>query len=137
MKSIKELTEEKIRLRKVNPVYSTALENLIVGAQKIAKDKNRPVTEDDIRASAKSLVKNLVSVIDTVRIGPIVEGYKKEVEIYNTFLPTVRSDEDSKNIANDIIAKNTEKSIKELALLFKEHGLNMKVAMEEIKNVRG
>lgn len=95
--TIQEMQKEKILTSKTDKGRSLALSMLISTAKKIAKEENRETTEADIVLAAKRGIKSLTSTIEQVKVGPIVEAYKKDVEIYKEFLP--------KMIDEDVLGK--------------------------------
>lgn len=140
MYTIEELTFDKIRIRKSNPVRAAALGRIVDVAQKAAKQEKRSTEVADISKAAEKLTKEALKDIKLFgEASPQADALRKEVEIYKEFLPEKLSSED---IIELVKAKATEidlESPRARGMLVKElksvEGMDMPVLLSAIDSV--
>lgn len=94
MKSYKELSVERIKIRSENPERASVLSLLLDAASKAAKEEKREPTQADLMTAAKKAVKE-IDGIETMMAQKVSDGsgdallakYRAERAIYQEFLP--------------------------------------------------
>jgi len=115
--TIIELKKMMIKAKKEDKTKANALMMLVDTAQKIAKEKNEDVNEKHIIEAAKKLAKMAKESIDAG-----IEEAKKELEIYEEFLPKMLSEEETKKLLQNIIDEIGGKNIGEIMKRLKQRG---------------
>ena len=129
--TIIELKKMMMKAKKEDKVKANALMMLVDNAQKIAKEKNEEVNEKHIVESAKKLAKMAKESIDAG-----IEEAKKELSIYEEFLPKMLNEEDTTKIIKEIIEEIGGKNIGEIMKRLKQRGdVDMALANKIIKSL--
>ena len=129
--TILELKKMMMKAKKEDKTKANALMMLVDSAQKIAKEKNEEVNEKHIIDAAKKLAKMAKESIDAG-----MEEAKKELEIYEQFLPKMLGEEETKKIIQEIIEETGGKNIGEIMKRLKQRGdINMGLANKIIKSL--
>jgi len=129
--TIIELKKMMIKAKKEDKTKANALMMLVDTAQKIAKEKNEEVTEKHIIEAAKKLAKMARESIDAG-----IEEAKKELEIYEEFLPKMLSEEETEKLLKDIINEIGSKNIGEIMKRLKQRGdVDLGLANRLLKNL--
>ncbi len=129
--TILELKKMMMKAKKEDKTKANALMMLVDGAQKIAKEKGEEVTEKTIQEAAKKLAKMAKESIDAG-----MEEAKKELEIYESFLPKMLSEEETTKIIKEIIDEIGGKNIGEIMKRLKARGdVDMAMASRIIKSL--
>ncbi len=115
--TIIELKKMMMKAKREDKTKANALMMLVDTAQKIAKEKNEEVNEQHIVEAAKKLSK---MAKESIEAG--IEEAKKELEIYEEFLPKMLSEEETKKIIQEIIEKTGSKNIGEIMKNLKARG---------------
>jgi len=104
---------------------------LVDSAQKIAKEKGEEVSEKTIQEAAKKLAK---MAKESIEAG--MEEAKKELEIYESFLPQMLGEEETTKIIKDIIDEIGGKNMGEIMKRLKARGdIDMALASRIIKSL--
>jgi uncharacterized protein YqeY len=129
--TIIELKKMMIKAKKEDKTKANALMMLVDTAQKLAKSKNEEVNEKHIIEAAKKLAKMAKESIDAG-----MEEAKKELSIYEEFLPKMLSEEESKKIIEEIINEIGGKNIGEIMKRLKQRGdIDLGLANKIIKSI--
>jgi len=129
--TIIELKKMMIKAKKEDKTKANALMMLVDTAQKIAKEKNEEVTEKHIIEAAKKLAKMARESIDAG-----IEEAKKELEIYEEFLPKMLNEEETEKLLKDIIEEIGGKNIGEIMKRLKQRGdVDLGLANRILKNL--
>jgi len=96
--TIIELKKMMIKAKKEDKIKANALMMLVDTAQKIAKEKNEDVNEKHIIEAAKKLSK---MAKESIEAG--IEEAKKELTVYEEFLPKMLNEEETKKLLQNII----------------------------------
>jgi len=129
--TIIELKKMMIKAKKEDKTKANALMMLVDTSQKIAKEKNEEVTEKHIIEAAKKLAKMARESIDAG-----IEEAKKELEIYEEFLPKMLNEEETEKLLKDIIEEIGGKNIGEIMKRLKQRGdVDLGLANRILKNL--
>ncbi len=129
--TILELKKMMMKAKKEDKTKANALMMLVDSAQKIAKEKNEEVSEKHIIDAAKKLAK---MAKESIEAG--MEEAKKELEIYEQFLPKMLGEEETKKIIQNIIDEIGGKNIGEIMKRLKQRGdVDMGLANKIIKSI--
>jgi len=129
--TILELKKMMMKAKKEDKTKANALMMLVDAAQKIAKEKGEEVTEKTIQEAAKKLAKMAKESIDAG-----MEEAKKELEIYESFLPQMLSEEETEKIIKEIIDEIGGKNMGEIMKRLKARGdVDMALASKIIKSL--
>ena len=129
--TILELKKMMMKAKKEDKTKANALMMLVDSAQKIAKEKGEEVTEKTIQEAAKKLAK---MAKESIEAG--MEEAKKELEIYESFLPKMLSEEETTKIIKEIIDEIGGKNIGEIMKRLKARGdIDMAMANKIIKSL--
>jgi len=129
--TILELKKMMMKAKKEDKTKANALMMLVDSAQKIAKENGEEVTEKTIQSAAKKLAKMAKESIDAG-----MEEAKKELEIYESFLPKMLSEEETKKIIKEIIDESGSKNMGEIMKRLKARGdVDMALASRIIKSL--
>ena len=129
--TILELKKMMMKAKKEDKTKANALMMLVDSAQKIAKEKNEEVSEKHIIDAAKKLAK---MAKESIEAG--MEEAKKELEIYEQFLPKMLDEEETKKIIQNIIDEIGGKNIGEIMKRLKQRGdVDMGLANKIIKSI--
>jgi len=115
--TILELKKMMMKAKKEDKTKANALMMLVDTAQKIAKEKNEDVNEKHIIEAAKKLSK---MAKESIEAG--IEEAKKELAVYEEFLPKMLSEEETKKLLQDIINEIGSKNIGEIMKRLKQRG---------------
>jgi hypothetical protein len=129
--TILELKKMMMKAKKEDKTKANALMMLVDSAQKIAKEKGEEVSEKTIQEAAKKLAKMAKESIDAG-----MEEAKKELEIYESFLPKMLSEEETTKIIKEIIDEIGGKNMGEIMKRLKARGdIDMALASRIIKSL--
>jgi len=129
--TIIELKKMMMKAKKEDKVKANALMMLVDTAQKIAKEKNEEVNEKHIQEAAKKLAK---MAKESIEAG--MEEAKKELKVYEEFLPKMLNEEDTKKIIKEIIDEIGSKNIGEIMKRLKLRGdIDLALANKIIKSL--
>ena len=129
--NIVELKKMMMKAKREDKAKANALMMLVDTAQKIAKEKGEEVSEKHIQEAAKKLVKIAKESLESG-----IEEAKKEIEIYQEFLPKMLSEEETKKIIESIIDEIGNKNIGEIMKRLKQRGdVDMALANKIIKSL--
>ncbi len=129
--TILELKKMMMKAKKEDKTKANALMMLVDSAQKIAKEKGEEVTEKTIQEAAKKLAK---MAKESIEAG--MEEAKKELEIYESFLPKMLSEEETTKIIKEIIDEIGGKNMGEIMKRLKTRGdVDMAMASRIIKSL--
>jgi len=129
--TILELKKMMMKAKKEDKTKANALMMLVDASQKIAKEKGEEVTEKTIQEAAKKLAKMAKESIDAG-----MEEAKKELEIYESFLPQMLSEEETEKIVKEIIDEIGGKNMGEIMKRLKARGdVDMALASRIIKSL--
>jgi len=129
--TIVELKKMMIKAKKEDKAKANALMMLVDTAQKIAKEKNEEVNEKHITLAAKKLAK---MAKESIEAG--MEDAKKELKVYEEFLPKMLNEEETKKIILQIIDEIGNKNIGEIMKRLKSRGdIDMSLANKIIKSL--
>ena len=115
--TILELKKMMMKAKKEDKTKANALMMLVDNAQKIAKEKNEEVSEAHIVEAAKKLAK---MAKESIEAG--IEEAKKELAVYEEFLPKMLSEEETKKVIKEIIDEIGGKNIGEIMKRLKARG---------------
>ena len=129
--TIIELKKMMMKAKKEDKTKANALMMLVDTAQKIAKSNNEEVNEKHIIEAAKKLVKIAKESLESG-----IEEAKKELKIYEEFLPKMLSEEETKKILEEIISEIGGKNIGEIMKRLKQRGdVDLGLANKILKNM--
>ncbi len=129
--TILELKKMMMKAKKEDKTKANALMMLVDTAQKIAKEKGVDVDEKIIAEAAKKLSKMAKESIDAG-----MEEAKKELEIYESFLPKMLSEEETLKIIKEIIDEIGGKNMGEIMKRLKQRGdVDLGLASKLIKSL--
>ena len=129
--TILELKKMMMKAKKEDKTKANALMMLVDSAQKIAKEKGEEVSEKHITEAAKKLAK---MAKESIEAG--MEEAKKELEIYESFLPKMLSEEETTEIIKSIIDEIGGKNMGEIMKRLKARGdIDMAMASRIIKSL--
>ncbi|GAB6073462.1 GatB/YqeY domain-containing protein [Nautilia lithotrophica] len=129
--TILELKKMMMKAKKEDKTKANALMMLVDSAQKIAKEKGEEVSEKIIQEAAKKLAK---MAKESIEAG--MEEAKKELEIYESFLPKMLGEEETTKIIKDIIDEIGGKNMGEIMKRLKARGdVDMALASKIIKSL--
>jgi uncharacterized protein YqeY len=129
--TIVELKKMMIKAKKEDKTKANALMMLVDTAQKIAKEKNEDVNEKHIIEAAKKLAKMAKESIDAG-----MEEVKKELAVYEEFLPKMLNEEETKKVIEEIISEIGGKNIGEIMKRLKQRGdVDLGLANKIIKSI--
>jgi len=129
--TILELKKMMMKAKKEDKTKANALMMLVDSAQKIAKEKGEEVNESHIMQAAKKLAKMAKESIDAG-----MEEAKKELEIYEEFLPKTLNEDETKKLIESIIAEIGGKNMGEIMKRLRERGdVDMALASRIIKSL--
>ncbi len=112
-----ELKKMMMKAKKEDKIRANALMMLVDTAQKIAKEKGIEVDDKVIMEAAKKLSK---MAKESIEAG--MEDAKKELAVYEEFLPKTLNEEETKKIIKDIINEIGSKNIGEIMKRLKSRG---------------
>ncbi|QCT94883.1 hypothetical protein FE773_06695 [Caminibacter mediatlanticus TB-2] len=129
--TIIELKKMMMKAKKEDKVKANALMMLVDTAQKIAKENNEEVSEKHIIEAAKKLSK---MAKESIEAG--MEEAKKELAVYEEFLPKMLNEEDTKKVILEIIDEIGSKNIGEIMKKLKSRGdIDLSLASRIIKEI--
>ena len=129
--TILELKKMMMKAKREDKAKANALMMLVDTAQKIAKEKNEEVNEKHIVEAAKKLVK---IAKESIEAG--IEDAKKELKVYEEFLPKMLNEEETKKLIENIINEIGNKNIGEIMKRLKERGdVDLGLANKIIKSL--
>ena len=129
--TIIELKKMMMKAKKEDKTKANALMMLVDTAQKIAKEKSEEVNEKHIMEAAKKLSKMAKESIDAG-----MEDAKKELEVYEQFLPKMLNEEETKKVVQEIINEIGSKNIGEIMKRLKQRGdIDLALANKIIKSM--
>jgi hypothetical protein len=129
--TILELKKMMMKAKKEDKTKANALMMLVDSAQKIAKEKGEEVSEKHIEQAAKKLAK---MAKESIEAG--MEEAKKELEIYESFLPKMLGEEETVKIIKEIIDEIGGKNMGEIMKRLKARGdIDMGMASRIIKSL--
>jgi uncharacterized protein YqeY len=129
--TIIELKKMMIKAKKEDKTKANALMMLVDTAQKLAKEKNEEVSEKHIVEAAKKLAKMAKESIDAG-----MDEAKKELAIYEEFLPKMLNEEETKKVIEEIINEIGGKNIGEIMKRLKQRGdVDLGLANKIIKSI--
>ena len=131
--TITELKKMMIKAKREDKTKANALMMLVDSAQKAAKQKGEEVKESHILEAAKKLAK---MAKESIEAG--MEEAKKELEIYEQFLPKMLSEEETKKVIENIVKEIGSVNMGEIMKKLKARGdIDMAKANKIIKSIRG
>ena len=126
-----ELKKMMMKAKKEDKTKANALMMLVDTAQKIAKERGVEVDEKIIGEAAKKLAK---MAKESIEAG--MEEAKKELEIYESFLPKMLSEEETKRVIEEIIDEIGSKNMGEIMKRLKQRGdVDLSLASKIIKSL--
>jgi uncharacterized protein YqeY len=126
-----ELKKMMMRAKREDKTKANALMMLVDTAQKIAKERGVEVDEKIIGEAAKKLAK---MAKESIEAG--MEEAKKELEIYESFLPKMLSEEETKRVIEEIIDEIGSKNMGEIMKRLKQRGdVDLSLASKIIKSL--
>jgi len=129
--TILELKKMMMKAKKEDKTKANALMMLVDTAQKLAKENNEEVSEKHIQNAAKKLAKMAKESIESG-----IEEAKKELEIYESFLPKMLSEEETTKVIKEIIEEIGSKNMGEIMKRLKQRGdIDMAMASKIIKSL--
>jgi uncharacterized protein YqeY len=129
--TIIELKKMMMKAKREDKTKANALMMLVDTAQKIAKEKGEEVSEKHIQEAAKKLAK---MAKESIEAG--MEEAKKELEVYESFLPKMLSEEDTKKVIEEIIDEIGGKNMGEIMKRLKQRGdVDLGLASKIIKSL--
>ena len=130
--TITDLKKMMIKAKKEDKTKANALMMLVDSAQKLAKEKGEDVKESHILEAAKKLAK---MAKESIEAG--MEEAKKELEIYEEFLPKMLDEEETKKVIKDIIKEIGSINMGEIMKRLKQRGdIDMAKANKIIKSIK-
>jgi len=129
--TITELKKMMIKAKKEDKVKANALMMLVDSAQKIAKEKGEEVAQGHILSAAKKLAK---MAKESIEAG--INDAKKELEIYENFLPKTLNEEQTTELIKSIINEIGGKNMGEIMKRLKQRGdVDMSLASRIVKSL--
>ena len=129
--TIIELKKMMMKAKKEDKTKANALMMLVDTAQKIAKEKNEEVNEKHIIEAAKKLAK---MAKESIEAG--IEDAKKELAVYEEFLPKMLNEAETEKIIKEIIDEIGNKNIGEIMKRLKQRGdVDLSLANKIIKTI--
>ncbi len=129
--TITELKKMMIKAKREDKTKANALMMLVDSAQKLAKEKGEEVSEKHIQDAAKKLAKMAKESIDAG-----MEEAKKELAIYEEFLPKMLSEEETVKVIKQIIDEIGSKNMGEIMKRLRERGdIDLGMASKIIKSL--
>jgi uncharacterized protein YqeY len=129
--TILELKKMMMKAKKEDKTKANALMMLVDSAQKIAKEKGEEVSEKHITEAAKKLAK---MAKESIEAG--MEEAKRELEIYEEFLPKMLDEAATTEIIKSIIEEIGSKNMGEIMKRLKARGdVDMAMASKIIKSL--
>ncbi|AZV46531.1 hypothetical protein C3L23_04365 [Nautilia sp. PV-1] len=129
--TIIELKKMMMKAKREDKTKANALMMLVDSAQKIAKEKGEEVSEKHIQEAAKKLAK---MAKESIEAG--MEEAKKELEIYESFLPKMLGEEETTKIIKEIVEEIGGKNMGEIMKRLKARGdIDMAMASRIIKSL--
>jgi len=126
-----ELKKMMMKAKKEDKIRANALMMLVDTAQKIAKEKGIEVDDKVIMEAAKKLSK---MAKESIEAG--MEDAKKELAVYEEFLPKTLNEEETKKIIKDIINEIGSKNIGEIMKRLKSRGdVDLALANKILKEI--
>ena len=131
--TITDLKKMMIKAKKEDKTRANALMMLVDSAQKLAKEKGEEVKESHILAAAKKLAK---MAKESIEAG--MEEAKKELKVYEEFLPKMLSEEETNKVIEDIAKEIGSVNMGEIMKRLKQRGdVDMAKANKIIKSIKG
>ena len=115
--TILDLKKAMMKAKKEDKTKANALMMLVDNAQKLAKEKGEEVKETHIMEAAKKLAK---MAKESIEAG--MEEAKKELAIYEEFLPKMLSENETKEVIKKIIDEIGGKNMGEIMKRLKARG---------------
>jgi uncharacterized protein YqeY len=129
--TILELKKMMMKAKKEDKTKANALMMLVDTAQKLAKEKGEEVNEKHIQEAAKKLAK---MAKESIEAG--MEEAKKELEIYESFLPKMLNEEETTKVIKQIIDEIGGKNMGEIMKRLKQRGdIDLGLASRIIKSL--
>jgi uncharacterized protein YqeY len=120
-----------MKAKKEDKTKANALMMLVDTAQKLAKEKGEEVNEKHIQEAAKKLAK---MAKESIEAG--MEEAKKELEIYESFLPKMLNEEETTKVIKQIIDEIGGKNMGEIMKRLKQRGdIDLGLASRIIKSL--
>ena len=129
--TILELKKMMMKAKKEDKAKANALMMLVDSAQKIAKEKQQEVSEKHITEAAKKLAK---MAKESIEAG--MEEAKRELKVYEEFLPKMLDEAATAEIIKSIIDEIGSKNMGEIMKRLKARGdVDMALASKIIKSL--
>ena len=139
--TMKELTKERLAIRKTNPVRSHVLLMLVNAVKNITIEERREETPADFAKAAKKMQSELLSTIEEYKKGGAdTSELEQELKELTPFLPTMLSPEAMEAEARKIIEAlpAEEKNLKNIMPKLKAiEGFDMKAAKSIVEKILG
>ena len=139
--TMKELTKERLAIRKTNPVRSNVLLMLVNAVKNITIEERREETPADFAKAAKKMQSELLSTIEEYKKGGAdTSELDQELKELTPFLPTMLSPEAMEAEARKIIdaLPAEEKNLKNIMPKLKAiEGFDMKAAKSIVEKILG
>lgn len=139
--TMKELTKERLAIRKTNPVRSNVLLMLVNAVKNITIEERREETPADFAKAAKKMQSELLSTIEEYKKGGAdTSELEQELKELTPFLPTMLSPEAMEEEARKIIEAlpAEEKNLKNIMPKLKAiEGFDMKAAKSIVEKILG
>ena len=139
--TMKELTKERLAIRKTNPVRSNVLLMLVNAVKNITIEERREETPADFAKAAKKMQSELLSTIEEYKKGGAdTSELEQELKELTPFLPTMLSPESMEEEARKIIdaLPAEEKNLKNIMPKLKAiEGFDMKAAKSIVEKILG
>lgn len=139
--TMKELTKERLAIRKTNPVRSNVLLMLVNAVKNITIEERREETPADFAKAAKKMQSELLSTIEEYKKGGAdTSELEQELKELTPFLPTMLSPEAMEAEARKIIEAlpAEEKNLKNIMPKLKAiEGFDMKAAKSIVEKILG
>ena len=139
--TMKELTKERLAIRKTNPVRSNVLLMLVNAVKNITIEERREETPADFAKAAKKMQSELLSTIEEYKKGGAdTSELEQELKELTPFLPTMLSPEAMEAEARKIIdaLPAEEKNLKNIMPKLKAiEGFDMKAAKSIVEKILG
>ena len=129
--TITELKKMMIKAKREDKTKANALMMLVDAAQKAAKEEGEEVKESHILKAAKKLAK---MAKESIEAG--MEDAKKELKIYEEFLPKMLNEEETKKVIENIVKEIGSVNMGEIMKKLKARGdIDMAKANKIIKSL--
>ena len=116
------LTKERYEIRATNPLRADVVIPMIVSeAKELARKANREAIEVDVQQAAKGYLKKLETTLKAYESLPTsgpLEKVKKEMEEVRTFLPKMKSKEETQDWVTKVVGTKLE-SAKQISFYLK------------------